>query len=134
LDDADAGVVFGGDAVEGVAARVVFVVGHEDFVARLPGKGAEEDVDALGGVADEHEAVGAGAEKPCEFGPGCVPEGFEFVGEEADGLVFDVVLEGVLALEDGSGAAAEGAMVQEGDVGMEGPEVGGPEPAGEEWV
>ncbi|CAM5304605.1 hypothetical protein SAVIM40S_03654 [Streptomyces avidinii] len=118
-DGGDRGAA-GGGRDDGAVA----VVGDQDLVAVGERDGVEGEVGALGGVGDEGDAVGVGAEVPGDpvTGPG---EAVRDGDEEGVGVGVDLGAELGLGLLDGDGHRAEGAVVQVGDAGVQA-EQGGP--------
>jgi hypothetical protein len=71
----ESGAVALGDIAGDIVAGVVSVRGDEDFVAGLEVLGAEDGVDACGGVGDEGEVTRIGMEEGGEFFAGSIEEG-----------------------------------------------------------
>lgn len=102
----------------------VAVVGDQDLVAVGERDGVQGEVGALGGVGDEGDAVGVGAEVCGDPGTG-LGEAVRDGDEEGVGVGVDLGAERGLGLLDRDGHRAEGAVVQVGDAGVEA-EQGGP--------
>lgn len=118
-DGGDRGAA-GGGRDDGAVA----VVGHEDLVAVGERDGVQGEVGALGGVADEGDAVGVGAEVRGDPGTG-LGEAVRDGVEEGVGVGVGLGAECGVDLLDGDGDRAVGAVVQVGDAGVQA-EQGGP--------
>ena len=116
-----------------VLARGVLVAVDEDLITRAERFAAlkpdalhrvvEHGRDRLCGVGEEDVVLGPAAG---ERGDGsaravCLVE--ELIAVEADGLALDAVAHLLLGLDDGRGARAERAVIQEDEVGIESPVV-----------
>jgi hypothetical protein len=112
-----------GDGAGGVVAGIVAVTCDEDFVAGLELARAQDGVDARGGVGEEDEILGFGADEGGECLAGGVEERLKAPDHELDGAGLEFVPEFLLVTEDGAGAGAEGAVVEEGNLRVEGPVV-----------
>src|SRR6266446_6569391 len=112
----------GGHEVEHVPARVVGVVGHQELVPRRERQRAQHGVHGGGRVRDEDQALRVGAEERGERAPGVVEQRLQVAYEEAHRLPLEALAQALLRLQDRARAGAEGAVVQEGDRGVERPE------------
>jgi len=104
---------------EDVVAGVVLVGAGDDLVAGGEGEGADDGVDAHGGVEDEGEVVGVDAEEGSVSRRGFVEEGLELDDIEADGFGVEAVLEARMASATGWARAPKEPWFEEDDGGVE---------------
>jgi hypothetical protein len=97
----------------------VLEVGREHLVAGPEVERTGSEVDAGRGVRDEGEVVGGAADVVRESCSRRVEEGRQAAVEKVDGLALELALPRLVALEDRPRARAEGAVVEERDLGVE---------------
>ena len=97
--------------------RAVLEVGREHLVARLQADGQRGDVHARRRVRDEDEVVGIGADVGAERRARIREQPVDPPREEEHRLALELELPLLVALEHGSRARAERAVVQKRDVG-----------------
>lgn len=114
----------GGAAGGGRDDGAVAVVGDQDLVAVGERHGVQGEVGALGGVGDEGDPVGVGAQVRGDPGTG-LGEAVRDGDEEGVGVGVYLGAERGLCLLDGDGDRAEGAVVEMGDARVQA-EQGGP--------
>ena len=87
------------DGVDGVAAGVVLVVGHQQLVSPLKPETAKNGVDAGGRVGNEHEVVGTSSQEPRQNPARLIELPEIVVIEEDQRLAFDLESDARLLVE-----------------------------------
>ena len=120
-DDARARTL--GDEVERIAARVVGVVRRQELVARGEPQRTHHGIDAAGRVRHERDVLRVRADEVRQLLPCRIESLLELAGEESDPLRLHLGPKPRLLGEHLGRTGAELAVVQEGDIGIEPPQV-----------
>jgi hypothetical protein len=104
-----------------VAAGVVRVVGYQELVPGAEAERAQDRVHPGGHVRHEGDVRRLRADEGGERRPRLVEQPLEVAREEADRLPLQALAQALLRFEHGPRAGAEGAVIQEHAVGVEGP-------------
>jgi hypothetical protein len=112
-----------GDESEQELRRPILVRRGQDLVAWVEAERPEDGVERGGGVEDEREVPGFGADVLAEHGA----DGRKLVAEPAfeqvDGLALELELPPLIGLEDGARTGAECTVIQVGDLRIEQEEI-----------
>ena len=115
--------VMGADALAfafpGCVASPVFMVGAEDFIARLQVQRACHDVDTGGGVGHEHQVFAAGAQVVRQCGAGLGQQQPRPASEKFHRIAFKFELPALVLLKHLAWTGPERAMVEEDQIGVE---------------
>ncbi|MEI9893109.1 MAG: hypothetical protein WDN28_04155 [Chthoniobacter sp.] len=109
---------------EHVAACIIIVVGGEQFVAGRELQRAHDRVHARGGVGDEDQVVRLGLEEGRQLFARGVEQIWQIAPEKLHRLALHAGAQFGLGREDGAGAGAEAAVIEEDDAGVERPVIG----------
>ena len=120
--DDDLGVGARRDIVGNISASVVHMVGDQYLITLGEVVRAEHGVDAGRSVRHEGEVVMAHSEKVGQHGAGLVELPFHLALEEPHRLRFEAAAPFGLRILDGARSRPEGAVVEEVDGAVEGPE------------
>ena len=102
-----------GNKVQGIAGSIVFVIGYEQFIARLKYQRTQDGVNSSGRVGHKNQVITMTANESRQRFTGTVHRSFQFTHKKLQRLTFQPPAPFHLKFENGTRAGTERAMIQE---------------------